>query len=171
MRFVRCAGLVLAAVLFAGGAVLCASAQDKPAGAAVAPAKAKTPDPETLSVQLLTRVSSADRDGLRQYLPIVKQQTKDQWLAALPPEVAPPTSAAGTVQIDASVHTDGRVTNLIFKQPSGDKALDRAARMAITGAAYDSFPYGLSVDQVRIRFTFVYNQGNAVPAAPASPHP
>ena len=38
---------------------------------------------------------------------------------------------------------------------SGNAALDRAAMGAITGAApYESFPYGIAVDQVKVRFTF-----------------
>jgi len=167
MRSVRYGVLLLfTAVLMAGGLYF-TQAQDK----AAAPLAKPAPDPETVSVQVLTRLSPVDRQGLREYIPVLKRQTKDQWMTALPPEASPPISAAGTVQIDGSVHTDGRVTNLAITQSSGNKALDRAAWAAITGTTYDSFPYGLTVDQVKVRFTFVYNQGDAAAAPPAAPHP
>jgi TonB family protein len=163
MRLWRCWGLLAAVILTSGPGN--AAAQGKGANAPAPQANKPAEDPENVTVQLLTRVSAADRLGLRRYVPILKKQTKDQWMTVLPAKVQAPESAAGTVQIDGLVHTDGRVTNLTLKQSSGDEALDRAAWAAITGAAYDAFPYGLSVDEVRVRFTFVYNQGNAVPAA------
>jgi TonB family protein len=124
-------------------------ATDKPAG-----------DPETLAVEVVNHIPPVDRDNLKGYWPAVEGRTKAQWMHALPALAKPPQLAGGEVRITCWVHTDGRVTNMTVEQPSGKPALDRAAFAAITGSApYDSFPYGIAVDQVKVRFTFVYNGG------------
>jgi TonB family protein len=170
MNAVRCGGSLLTLLLVAAGVGI--RAQDKGAAAAVSAAKAPAPEPNKVSVQILSKLWPADRDGLSSYLPVVKQQTKDQWMTVMPAEANPPMLAAGTVQIDCWLHTDGRVTNVVLTQPSGNKALDRAALSAILGRGaeavpYDSFPYGLSVDRVKVRFAFTYNNGaGAVAPAP-----
>jgi TonB family protein len=70
------------------------------------------------------------------------------------------------VKVECWLHTDGRASNIVLSQPSGNGALDHAAMSALAGAAsgaspFDSFPYGLSVDRVKVRFTFIYNHGAA----------
>jgi TonB family protein len=134
---------------------------EEPQGAARAPS-----DPETLTVEVVNRIPPVDRDNLKGYWPTVEDRTKAQWMHALPTLAKPPQSVGGEVMITCWIHTDGRVTNLATEQASGKTALDRAARAAITGSApYDAFPYGIAVDQVRVRFTFVYNGGvtSAIP--------
>ncbi|HEX4310012.1 MAG TPA: TonB family protein [Acidobacteriaceae bacterium] len=124
-------------------------AADKPAG-----------DPETLVVEVVNHVPPVDRDNLKGYWPAVEDRTKAQWMHGLPAVAKPPQSVGGEVRVTCWVHTDGRVTNMAVEQTSGKSALDRAALAAISGSApYDSFPYGIAVDQVKVRFTFVYNGG------------
>jgi TonB family protein len=164
MKAVRWVGLPMGLLLVACG--LGVSAQDKGAATATQPAaKPAAPEPDRVSVQILSKLWPADRDGFRSYLPVVRKQTKDQWMKLMPAEANPPGSAAGTVQIDCWLHTNGRVTNVVLAQTSGNKALDRAAVASISGRSdqaipYDSFPYGLSVDRVKVRFTFIYNDGS-----------
>jgi TonB family protein len=164
MKMLRDGAWVLTLALMAGGVGLVA-AQDKGSGAApVASAAAQAP--ESVSVQLLIRVWPADRAGLKQYLSVVKKQTMDQWMTMLPAEANPPESTPGVVTIEGWVHTDGRVANMAITQKSGSAALDGAALAAVRSATYDSFPYGLSVDRVKVSFTFNYNHG--VAAGPGS---
>jgi TonB family protein len=111
-----------------------------------------------------------DRENLASYRAAVESRTKEQWLKVLPAQARPPQSTPGEVKIICWVHTDGRVTNMTLEQASGKVALDRAAWAAITGSApYDAFPYGIAVDQVRMRFTFMYNGGPASEQTPAKP--
>jgi TonB family protein len=132
------------------------AATPAPAGVPVAhPA----PDPETIAVQLLNRVPDVDRGNLKAYWPEVEGRTKEQWMQALP-RLAKVLSP-GEARIVCSLHTDGRVTNVVFEQRSGNGALDRSALAAVTASApYDAFPYGVSVNQVRVRFTFNYDEAN-----------
>jgi TonB family protein len=163
---------VLVCVLISG-AVGIASAQSaapvgaKPGGQTQTPATdKKTPAPEanTVSVALAGSVPLEDRKNLKDYWAALENRTKQQWLVVLPVEARPPVSRPGTVVIEAMVHTDGRVTNMALKEPSGRPPLDRAAWAAITRSApYQAFPYGIAVDEAKVRFTFVYNQGAATP--------
>lgn len=128
--------------------------------AAQAPAVVQAPEPERLTVNLVNRVPDVDRSNLKAYWPVVEQRAKEQWMQILPQAAKPPLSTGGEVKILGWLHTDGRVTNLALEQRSGTAALDRAAWAAITGSApFDAFPYGISVNQVRVRFTFTYNEG------------
>jgi TonB family protein len=125
------------------------------------PAPAKPAgDPETLAVEVANQIPPVDRDNLKAYWPVVEDRTKAQWMHGLPALAKPPQLAAGEVRVTCWVHTDGRVTNAAVEQSSGKAALDRAALVAITGSApFDPFPYGIAVEQVKVRFTFVYNGG------------
>jgi len=68
------------------------------------------------------------------------------------------------VKIIGWIHTDGRVTSLAVERGSGKGSVDRAAMSAISGSApYDPFPYGIAVDEVKVRFTF--GSGGAAPGA------
>jgi len=148
-------------------------AQNAGAPATGAPKKA-APDPEIVTLEVVNRTMPEDRANLKGYWPAVKSRTKDQWMSVLPQEARPPLSAAGVVKIECWVHTDGRVTNMVLSQPSGKVALDHAAWAAITGSApYDAFPYGIGVQQVKVRFTFAYNGGAAgnVPGSKAAQVP
>lgn len=134
---------------------------------------AAAPEPDTVHVQLVNRIPQVDRGNLQDYWPVVASRAKDQWLQSLPAIAKPPESASGEVKILAWLHTDGRVTGMALEQRSGRAVLDRAAWAAITAAApFDAFPYGISVDQVRVRFTFDYNQGAGIPDnSPPPPGP
>jgi len=125
------------------------------------PAAAKPAgDPETLAVEVANQIPPVDHDNLKAYWPVVEDRTKAQWMHGLPALAKPPQLTAGEVRITCWVHTDGRVTNLAVEQSSGKAALDRAALAAITATSpYDAFPYGIAVEQVKVRFTFVYNGG------------
>lgn len=119
-------------------------------------------DPETLTVEFLSRLSADDLENLKDYRTAVVSRTKDRWMQALPAQAKAPQSVPGEVKIDCWVHTDGRVTGLLTEESSGKAPLDRAAWAAITGSApYDAFPYGIAADQAKVRFTFVYNGGAA----------
>ena len=149
--------LVLGLVLMAGG-VMRGRAQNPPAKGAQSTDAA--PEPATLTVEVINRIPPMDRANLKAYWTAVEAHTKGRWIEGLPAAAKPPLSTPGEVKIDCWVHTDGRVTNMVLEEPSGNVTLDRAAWAAITGSVpYDSFPYGIAVAQVRVRFTFVYNGG------------
>jgi TonB family protein len=156
---------VLAVALMAGAAGWAQSSSS--------PQENTAPDPDTVHVQLVNRIPQVDRGNLTAYWPVVASRAKDQWMQTLPAVAKPPVSMAGEVKIVAWLHTDGRVTGMALEERSGKPALDRAAWSAITGAApFDAFPYGISVNQVRVRFTFDYNQGAGIPDnSPPPPGP
>ncbi len=66
--------------------------------------------------------------------------------------------AQGEVKIVGWIHTDGSATGLAVEHLRATAAMDGQARAAITGSApYDPFPYGIAVDEVKVRFTFGSN--------------
>ena len=130
-----------------------------------APQEKPAPDPETITVQVVNRIPQVDRSNLKSYWTDVEGRTKDRWMQS-----KAAASASGEVKLVGWMHTDGRVTGLAMEQSSGNAALDRAARAAVTGSVpYDAFPYGISVNQVRVRFTFTSNEGDSGPAANGNP--
>lgn len=165
MKGIPVGALILALVSLQGSAPAAKAQQTNPAPVSQpapgnAPAATSAPDPDRISVNILNRIPDVDRGNLKPYWPALESRTKERWMQILPSQAKPPLSTAGEVKIVAWIHTDGRVTNLALEQPSGTVALDRAAWAAITGSVpYDAFPYGISVNQVRVRFTFIYNEG------------
>ncbi|HEX4039267.1 MAG TPA: TonB family protein [Acidobacteriaceae bacterium] len=151
-------GIAVLALVLVAGAIPWAKAQNPGSAAPPASQENPPPDPETVSVQIVNHISQVDRGNLKGYWTAVEQRTKERWLQSLPRQGK--DAASGEVKVTAWVHTDGRVTGLAMEQPSGNAALDRTARAAITGSVpYDPFPYGISVNQVRVRFTFTSNAG------------
>jgi TonB family protein len=159
MKRLRVETLVLALALPAA-AVPAARAQNSPAAPVGAPHRDQAPDAENLTVELVNRIPPVDKGNLQSYWADVESQIRRQWIQVLPAAARPPASTPGTVKYLAWIHTDGRVTGLALEQPSGNAALDRAAQAAIKGSVpLEAFPYGISVRQVKARFTFIYNGG------------
>jgi TonB family protein len=130
-------------------------------------ATAPSPDPAVLAVEFVSQLTPVDGENLKDYTTGLQTRAKERW--SLPALAKPPLSTPGEVRIVCMVHTDGRVTNMTLEQPSGKAALDHAAWAAITGSApYDAFPYGISVQQVKVRFTFDYNGGASAPTTPGT---
>lgn len=128
-------------------------------------AQAPKPDQNSITVDVVEKLFSEDQSNLQAYWPAMEQRAKETWLSLMPAIAQPPQSAAGTVSILCVVHTDGSVSNMTLDQKSGKPALDRAAWAAITRSApFDAFPSGISIDRVRVRFTFSYNGG--IPVGP-----
>ena len=153
--------LALALVAIAIGAPL-AGAQNPSAPAKAGPSASAPAEQETLTVEVVKSLTPVDRSNLKAYWTGVENRTHSRWIQVLPALAMPPQSTPGLVKIDCWVHTDGRVTGMTLEHPSGKAPLDRAAWAAITGSApYDAYPYGISVEQVKVRFTFVYNGGSA----------
>lgn len=146
--------------MLVAGSASWAIAQNQGAAAPGAPLEKPAPDPQTITVQVVNRIPQVDRSNLKSYWTDVEGRTKDRWMQA-----KAAASASGEVKLVGWMHTDGRVTGLAMEQSSGNAALDRAARAAVTGSVpYDAFPYGISVNQVRVRFTFTSNEGDSGPA-------
>jgi TonB family protein len=153
--------LALAFLAMAIGAPL-GKAQNPLTPAKRAPSAGAPSDQETLAVEVVSNLSAVDKSNLKLYWAGVESRTHSRWIQVLPALAKPPQSTPGVVKIDCLVHTDGRVTGMTLEQASGKVALDRAGWAAITGSApYDAYPYGISVEQVKVRFTFVYNGGAA----------
>ncbi len=151
-----------AGILMLGLAVVAGAAQTARAQTAGAQKNAPAAEAETLTVEIVSQPPREDRENLKGYWTGVESRTKERWMRALPALAKPPLSTPGVVKIDCWIHTDGRVTGMTLEQPSGQVALDRAAWAGITGSApYDAYPYGIAVEQVKVRFTFSYNQSAA----------
>lgn len=169
---------VLWFALIAGG-VPAANPQNAPV-----PAKAPAADTaETVSVEFANNIPAEDRQNLRGYRSVLEKKTGQRWLGVFPALTKAPASTAGPVSITCWVHTDGSVTGMAIERSSGKPALDRAALGAISGSVpYEAFPYGIAVDEVKMRFTFSYNgappavsKGNptttSTPAKPGATNP
>jgi TonB family protein len=155
MKKIHCGVLVLGLAVTVVGAQW-GGAQNAPAKEA--PNASPAPDPATVAVEFVSQLTAVDRGNLKDYRAALEARTKGRW--SLPASAKPPESTPGEVKIVCVVHTDGRVTNMTLEGPSGKVALDRAAWAAITGASpFDAFPYGIGVEQVKVRFTFDYNGG------------
>jgi len=159
--------LVLALTLAAG-----AAGQNAGSPAKGAPGPNAAPDAGSLTVEFANQIPPVDRQNLQSYRAGVESRTKGEWLRRLPAIAKPPQSPQGAVGITCWVHTDGRVTGMMLEQPSGKVVLDRAAWAAIVSSSpYDAFPYGIAVDQVKMRFTFTYNGGTGNGETPGTNRP
>jgi TonB family protein len=142
--------------------------QNAPAPPPKSPAAASSP--ETVTADFTNTLLPEDRQNLRPYKAILEKKTTQSWLGILPAQAKPPVSTPGQVRITCWVHTDGRVTGMALEHSSGKVALDRAAWGAVTSSVpYQAFPYGIAVDQVRVRFTFDYNGGAGTSVSQATP--
>jgi TonB family protein len=119
--------------------------------------------PDRAWVEILSSVPQQDQPGIIQhFLPALEKRTKEQWLKIMPLSAKAPLLKQGRTSIEFVVRADGAVRDMVLRQPSGDVALDRAAWAAITGSSpYASFPAGVTVPQIRLRFNFVYNEPEA----------
>jgi len=164
MKALRDGALFVAVALMAGAL---AGVAQNPGPSKTLPGAGPAPEARSVSVEVVNQVPPVDRQNLQTYWTGVASRTKEHWL--LPALARPPQSTPGEVKIECWVHTDGSVTGMHLEQPSGKPALDRAALAAIRNSLpYDAYPYGISVDQVRVRFTFVYNGGASGAPLPGS---
>ncbi len=153
-------------------AIPCGRAQEKPSKAppALPGQKGGNANPAeqeqgAVAVEIVKPIPPADRENLQGYWGGVQSKAGQRWLRTAAAKTA--AAASDQLKITGWIHTDGRVTGLTVEHGSGNTAVDRAAMAAITGAApYEPFPYGIAVDQVKVRFTF--GSGGAAPGA-ASP--
>jgi len=115
-----------------------------------------------VAVEIASSIPPEDRNNLKAYWAVVQSKTGQRWQHA---PAAKTVVGSDAVKITGWIHTDGRVTGLAVEHGSGKTAIDRAAMAAISGSApFEPFPYGIAVDQVKVRFTF----GSSVPA-PGTP--
>ncbi len=121
-----------------------------------------------MAVEIVKQIPPADRENLRGYWAGVQSKTGQRWLRAAAAKRA--AASSDQVKIIGWIHTDGRVTGLTVERGSGNAAVDHAAMGAISGAApYEPFPYGIAVDEVKVRFTF--GTGAPAPGTPGAPQP
>lgn len=145
------------------GANSSGGAKSQGANSTGAAKQAEAAGTNTVSVELAGPVTPEDRSNLKNYWVGLQSRTNERWQRTIPAQAKPPLSTGGQVRILCRVHTDGRVTNMTLEQPSGNTALDRAAWAAITASApFEAFPYGIGVEQVKAKFTFIYNGGAPV---------
>lgn len=92
------------------------------------------------------------------------------WIPLVPEEARSPASKKGTVAIEFTLHRDGTVSGIRLAEGSGDVALDGAAWGAVVGAVkYAPLPGSLGVPELKLRFRFVYNGGEAKATKPPAP--
>jgi TonB family protein len=149
--------LLLLGVALGAAAIPCGYAQDKPGKTPPALPGQKAhdansaPEAAPVGVETVTPIPPADRDNLKSYWLAVGMRTGQRWQRT----AAAKTAGSGAVTVTGWIHTDGRVTGLALEHRSGKASVDRAAMEAIAGSApYDAFPYGIAVEQVKVRFSF-----------------
>jgi TonB family protein len=167
----RISGSVLVLGLALGVmAIPCGRAQEKPGKAppALPGQKGSNTNPAeqqeqgAVAVEIAKPIPPADRENLKGYWAGVQGKIQQRWQRAAAAKTA--AAASDQVKIIGWIHTDGRVTGLAVERGSGNAAVDRAAMSAISSSApYDPFPYGIAVDEVKVRFTF--GSGGAAPGA------
>lgn len=149
-------------------AIPCGRAQEKPGKAppALPGQKGSNTNPAeqqeqgAVAVEIAKPIPPADRENLKGYWAGVQSKIQQRWQRA----AAKTAASTDEVKIIGWIHTDGRVTSLAVERGSGKGSVDRAAMSAISGSApYDPFPYGIAVDEVKVRFTF--GSGGAAPGA------
>lgn len=92
------------------------------------------------------------------YLIQVLQAVKRNWLAVIP-ESARLGTRSGRVQIQFAIARNGEIAKIVIATPSGTQALDLAAVAGINSSIpFPPFPTGYRADQLRLQFTFSYNQ-------------
>jgi len=142
-----------------GGAAAAPQKGDKAAsGQKEQDAKTSEPEAAAVGVEIVNSIPPDDRQNLKGYWAGVQNKTGQRWQ-----HTAAAKAAVGSdeVKITGWIHTDGRVTGLAVEHGSGKASVDRAAMGAINGSApYEPFPYGIAVEQVKVRFTF----GSGAPA-------
>ena len=102
--------------------------------------------------------------------PLIKRVYKS-WLAHMPKEAAPPTSAQGVVRVTFTLLADGSVRDVVITEPSAMSSLNEAAQMAVldshheivgrrplgTPANPDLFPAEVHRSSLHMRIQFLYN--------------
>jgi TonB family protein len=115
--------------------------------------------PVRSGVDILTDLPSDQMNlFVKDVIPEIVKKTRQYWFPLIPSEARPPESKKGKVTIEFTIHTDGSINKMRIVSPSGSVALDRAAWEGLTGASpYKALPPGIKVDEIRLRFTFLYN--------------
>ncbi|HVT97253.1 MAG TPA: TonB family protein [Acidobacteriaceae bacterium] len=125
-------------------------------------AKSAEQEQSGVTVAIVNRIPPEDKHNLNGYWAGVENKIGQRWQHA-----AAAQKLTDAVKITGWIHTDGRVTGLMVEHGSGNASVDRAARATISESApYDPFPYGIAVDEVKVRFTF-----GAAAGAPDGPPP
>lgn len=121
--------------------------------------------PAAVAVEIVNRIPPEDKDNLKGYWAGVETRTGERWQ-----HMAEAKTATDAVRITGWIHTDGRITGLAVEHGSGKVSVDRAAVSAVAEAApFDPFPYGIAVEEVKVRFTL--GAGAAAPGTPGGGPP
>jgi len=92
------------------------------------------------------------------YLIRILSTVKRNWQAVIP-ESARMGGRRGRVLIQFAINRDGSVPKLVIASPSGAEPLDRAAVAGISASnPFPPLPAEFQGPQIRLQFTFVYNQ-------------
>jgi len=92
------------------------------------------------------------------YLQRVIYAVRMHWYNLIPESARPPIMKRGKLAIEFAILKDGRVAGLQLVAPSGDDALDRAARGGITDSnPFPPLPADFRGQYLQLRFKFYYN--------------
>ena len=126
------------------------------------------------NVDILSPVPQADQPTLENVIiPDLIKKTKAAWYPIIPPEAKPPKFLKGAVLIRFTLNANGRASNLVLEQSSGNIALDRAAWNSIHDTVYAPFPATVTMGEVKLRFAFLYNEkpGSKSSESPSAAQP
>ncbi len=96
----------------------------------------------------------------RPYLIRILAAVRRNWQAVIPESAR--MGQRGRVVVQFAVDRDGKVPKLVIAAPSGAPPLDRAAVAGISASnPFPPLPAEFKGEQIRLQFTFTYNQQNS----------
>ena len=143
-----------------------AGSQDRTAPPASSPACGDS----VVVMDEITNKSELDLIQQQVVKPLIKR-VYHSWLAHMPKEAYPPTSAQGVVRVTFTLLADGSVRDVVMTEPSAMSSLNEAAQMAVldshheivgrrplgTPANPDLFPAEVHRSSLHMRVQFRYN--------------
>lgn len=119
---------------------------------------ASRPDPRTDVRGDVDIISDTMGVDFGPYLQRVIYAVRMHWYNLIPESARPPIMKKGKLAIEFAILKDGRVAGLQLVAPSGDDALDRAARGGITDSnPFPPLPAEFRGQYLQLRFKFYYN--------------
>src|SRR5215469_6311338 len=96
--------------------------------------------------------------NMKPYLHQVIETVRTNWFLQIPDIARAPMAKKGHVSVEFQVRHDGHVSDMKYRETSGDEALDRAAYGAIKGSdPLQPLPGEFQCQSIKLRFNFYYN--------------
>ncbi len=123
-------------------------------------AAAQTPAPVvTGTSDILSPVAKADQPFFSEYIKDVIFKAERNWYDHIPKQARGRHGERGKLTIQFVIHRNGKISDMILAQSSGDVQLDQAAWNALLKTSpYKRFPKQVVESEIKLRFLFLYNE-------------